>query len=212
MNSQLSRRGVERPLQALSGHGTFVGYASLFGQRDQSGDIVLPGSRAFHQTQTGKYLMPIPFALITSAVTSLMNGPLTKIIESYVSDLELRRKLQAELETSLISHLGKSLELQQAVVLAEVKSEHWLTRNWRPILMMTLVGFLVLVGFVLPLADLAVGHAIPFNPRWQALPEGFWNFLTIGVGGYIGGRSMEKIASTATPAIGKTLVKTLKTR
>ena len=30
--------------------------------------------------------------------------------------------------------------------------------------------------------------------RWQALPEGFWQFLTVGAGGYIGGRSLEKVA------------------
>jgi Holin of 3TMs, for gene-transfer release len=144
--------------------------------------------------------MALPLALISGAVSSLMSGPINKIIESYVSDLELRRKLQAELETNMITHLGKSLELQQAIVLAEVKSEHWLTRSWRPILMLTLVFFLVLVGLVIPLADLAAGHAIPFNPRWQSLPDGFWNFLTIGVGGYIGGRSVEKIAGAAVAA------------
>jgi hypothetical protein len=142
--------------------------------------------------------MTIPIALITDAVSSLMSGPINRIIESYVKDLELRRKLQAELETSMISHFGKSLELQQAIVLAEVKSEHWLTRSWRPLLMMTLIFFLILVGLLIPLADLAAGYAIPFNPRWQALPEGFWNFLTIGVGGYIGGRSVEKVVGAAT--------------
>ncbi len=35
---------------------------------------------------------------------------------------------------------------------------------------------------------------IPFNPRWQTLPDGFWDFLGIGVGGYVGGRSIEKAA------------------
>jgi Holin of 3TMs, for gene-transfer release len=137
--------------------------------------------------------MALPIVLISGVVSSLMNGPVNKIIESYVSDLELRRKLQAELETNMITHLGKSLELQQAIVLAEVKSEHWLTRSWRPVLMMVLMGFLVLVGFILPMADLATGHTIPFNPRWKSLPDGFWNFLSIGVGGYIGGRSVEKV-------------------
>lgn len=44
MNQRPSRRGVEMPLQALSGHGVFAGYASLFGKRDQAGDIVMPGA------------------------------------------------------------------------------------------------------------------------------------------------------------------------
>jgi uncharacterized protein len=44
MNQRLQRRGIERPLQAASGQGLFVGYASLFNERDQTGDIVLPGA------------------------------------------------------------------------------------------------------------------------------------------------------------------------
>jgi uncharacterized protein len=39
-----SRSG--QPLCACSGTGVFVGYASLFGRRDQTGDIVLPGAFA----------------------------------------------------------------------------------------------------------------------------------------------------------------------
>jgi Holin of 3TMs, for gene-transfer release len=78
-------------------------------------------------------------------------------------------------------------------VVAESKSEHWLTACWRPLLMVVFMGFLVLVGLVIPLIDLIAGHAIPYEPRWQQLPAGFWDFLSIGVGGYIGGRSLEKI-------------------
>ena len=43
------------------------------------------------------------------------------------------------------------------------------------------------------MADVIAGREIPFEPRWQLLPAGFWDFLTIGMGGYIGGRSLEKV-------------------
>lgn len=46
MTQRLSRRGIEKPLQALSSHGVFAGYASLFHSRDQQGDIVMPGAFA----------------------------------------------------------------------------------------------------------------------------------------------------------------------
>jgi hypothetical protein len=139
--------------------------------------------------------MALPVAIILNMVTGLMNGPVTKALDSFVKDQELRRKLAAELETKLADHLGKSQELEQAVVLAEIKSEHWLTRSWRPLLMLTLLGFIVFVGLVVPLLDAIMGHAVAFNPRWQALPPQFWDFLSVGVGGYIGGRSLEKIAN-----------------
>ena len=136
----------------------------------------------------------VPLPLIFNLVSGLMNGPINKLLDAHIKDVELRKKLQSELELKLSDHLGKSLELEQAVVLAEIRSEHWLSYSWRPILMLTLVGFLVLVGLVLPIADLLAGRSVPFNPRWQALPPQFWEFLSIGVGGYIGGRSLEKIA------------------
>jgi hypothetical protein len=135
--------------------------------------------------------MALP-AFVMQVVGSIMSGPLDKLIDTYVQDLALRRKLKAEIETNLLTHLGRSLELEQAVVMAELKSDDWLTRSWRPILMMVLIWFLLFAGFILPMADLLAGRTLPFNPRWQALPEGFWSFLSVGVGGYIGGRSLEK--------------------
>ena len=138
--------------------------------------------------------MALPLPLIINLVSSLMSGPINNLLDAHIKDAELRKKLQAELELKLTDHLGKSLELEQAIVLAEIRSEHWLSYSWRPILMLVLMGFLLLVGLVLPLADLLAGRTLPFNPRWQVLPPQFWEFLSIGVGGYIGGRSLEKIA------------------
>ena len=118
---------------------------------------------------------------------------MTKALEAYVSDLELQRKLAAKLEQQTLVYLSKSAELRPGIVLAEVQSEHWLTRSWRPVLMLIFMSFLLLVGLVLPLADLVTGYRLPFEPRWQLLPAGFWDFLTVGMGGYIGGRSLEKV-------------------
>jgi hypothetical protein len=138
--------------------------------------------------------MVLPVRMILSLVTGLMNGPVNKVLDAVVKDQELRRKLQADLEVKLTEHLGKTQELEQAIVLAEIKSEHWLSRSWRPILMLTLLWFVVFVGLILPFLDFVMGAPVNFNPRWQALPPQFWDFLSIGVGGYIGGRTLEKVA------------------
>ena len=133
----------------------------------------------------------------------LMQGPLAKILEAYVADLSLRRKLAAEIEQQVLAHLTRTAELGQQVVLAEVQSEHWLSRSWRPMLMLLLMGFLLIAGLILPVADALVGRPIPFEPRWQMLPEGFWNFLAVGMGGYIGGRSLEKVAGAVADVAGR---------
>lgn len=146
--------------------------------------------------------MPLPLGMIAQLAAGLVQGPLNKVLDAYISDVELRRKLVAELEQQFMTHLTKTSELGTSVALAEVQSEHWLTRSWRPILMLILVGFLVVVGFLIPVVDLVAGHPIRFEPRWHLLPAGFWDFLSIGMGGYIGGRSLEKVAGLVFPTVG----------
>lgn len=143
--------------------------------------------------------MALPISLLTQLAAGLFNGPVTRVLDAYVTDLELRRKLAAELEQQSLAFLTKSAELGAGIVLAEVQSEHWLTRSWRPVLMVLLMAFLLLAGLILPLADLVAGRTLPFEPRWQLLPSGFWDFLSIGMGGYIGGRSLEKVAGMVMP-------------
>jgi HK97 family phage prohead protease len=46
MQTRREKSRLGQPLCACSGSGVFVGYASLFGRRDQSGDIVMPGAFA----------------------------------------------------------------------------------------------------------------------------------------------------------------------
>jgi hypothetical protein len=139
-------------------------------------------------------------SLATKLALGLVNGPLAKILESHVADDALRLKLAAEMEQKVLSHLTRTAELGQSVVMAEVQSEHWLSRSWRPMLMLLLMGFLLLAGLILPLADVIAGAPIRFEPRWQMLPDGFWDFLAVGMGGYIGGRSLEKVAGAVTSA------------
>jgi uncharacterized protein len=46
MNQRLLGRGAERLVPVLPGSGVFIGYASLFGKRDQQGDVVMRGAFA----------------------------------------------------------------------------------------------------------------------------------------------------------------------
>ncbi len=79
------------------------------------------------------------------------------------------------------------------IVLAEI-AESRLTRSWRPALMFLLMAFLLLFGFVIPCTEMVTGRRLDFEPRLALLPDAVWNLLAIGLGGYIGGRSVEKIA------------------
>ena len=46
MQTRPEKSWAGRPLSACSGSGVFVGYASVFGERDGAGDVVMPGAFA----------------------------------------------------------------------------------------------------------------------------------------------------------------------
>lgn len=65
-----------------------------------------------------------------------------------------------------------------------MESQSWLARSWRPLTMLTFT-YIIAHSFVLaPLFGLEV---LP-------IPPDMWELLKLGMGGYIIGRSAEKIA------------------
>lgn len=91
--------------------------------------------------------------------------------------------------TSQILDLEKQLlTAQAAIITAEAQGQSWLQRNWRPIVMLT---FLVLV-----VCD-------SFGWLYNPLAPEAWTLIQIGLGGYVGGRSLEKIIPTSVKAMKK---------
>ena len=82
--------------------------------------------------------------------------------------------------------IQKQLELQQMqtdIIITEAKG-NWIQRSWRPILMMAFGFIVIYVKFLAPLLGLTIPE----------LEIEFWELLKIGIGGYVVGRSAEKIS------------------
>ncbi|OYV74695.1 MAG: hypothetical protein B7Z66_15590 [Chromatiales bacterium 21-64-14] len=104
-----------------------------------------------------------------------------KILALQAQHEENLRKMNLDYETALVT-------AQAGTIQAEAKSDSWLAANWRPILMLTFT-FIVAVNYAfLPMAGWFGVHAAAL-----ALPPDMWDLLKIGIGGYIVGRSGEKI-------------------
>jgi hypothetical protein len=84
-------------------------------------------------------------------------------------------KLQQSGELALIT-------AQSSIVKAEAESEHWLAACWRPILMLTFGALIVARWF---------GWAAPDLSEAEYLK--LWSIVELGLGGYVIGRSAEKI-------------------
>lgn len=79
---------------------------------------------------------------------------------------------------------------QSDIVKTEAASNHWLAANWRPLLMLTFGGLIVARWF---------GWAAPGLSEAEYLK--LWSIVEFGLGGYVVGRSVEKVAGPIADAI-----------
>ena len=87
----------------------------------------------------------------------------------------------------------KELELQRMqtdIILAEAKG-NWLQRSWRPILMLSFGFIIIYTKFISQV----------FSLETPTLEPEFWGLLEIGIGGYVIGRSGEKIVDKLGPLL-----------
>ena len=99
-----------------------------------------------------------------------------------------------EIEKSFaIETMRQAQAIEQAaadVVKAEAQSSHWLAANWRPITMLVFVALIVARWF---------GWAAPNLGAEEYIK--LWDIVQLGLGGYVIGRSAEKIVPALTDAM-----------
>jgi hypothetical protein len=94
--------------------------------------------------------------------------------------------------TSVIMGAFDKLQTLQAAIISKEATGNWLQRSWRPLVMLAF-AFVVVYAFFIQPAFLPNSISVR-----DELPEEFWGLLKIGIGGYVVGRSVEKIANTVT--------------
>lgn len=104
-------------------------------------------------------------------------------------------KGQADAARLALLELAQKGELQDltaraGIVTAEAASEHWLAASWRPILMLTFGGLIVARW---------LGWSAPGISEQEVLK--LWDIVELGLGGYVIGRSAEKIVPAAAAAL-----------
>ena len=119
--------------------------------------------------------------MIWSLIGSIV-GKVLDIVDNVVEDKDEANRLKFEIQRQLIENKSNELESAAKIVLAEAQGS-WLQRNWRPLLMVTFAGLVVAHWF---------GFTAPDIP--ESVQNSLLNIVMVGVGGYVVGRSGEKIA------------------
>ncbi len=114
-------------------------------------------------------------------------GPVAKVINSVIDravpDKNEAYKLKAEAATAIHEQDMAELQAAVSVIVAEAQGGSWVQRSWRPITMLTFVGLIVAkwLGLTAP----GVTEAVELE---------LLGIVKVGLGGYVVGRSAEKVA------------------
>ena len=116
---------------------------------------------------------------------TLRVDPVTNVVDAvsrFVDRLTLPAREKKQLETDLqklIQEIERDLVQARASIVVEETRGNWLQRSWRPLVMLTFAT-IVLVGTFI-------------NVPILSDTSRFWDLLEIGLGGYVVGRSGDKI-------------------
>jgi hypothetical protein len=137
----------------------------------------------------------------------LLKGPLTGIIEAvggiigkFVASPEEKLKatqelmqIQLDFQTKVMGVDLEYAKAQASVINTEAGSSNWLASSWRPVLMLTFT-YIIFHNYVL---------VTMFHLSSVPIPDPMWDLLKLGIGGYVMGRSVEKIAPSIAEAFSK---------
>jgi hypothetical protein len=98
------------------------------------------------------------------------------------------KKHTEDFEVSIEKEITKRTNAKRDIIVAEAKGESWLQRNWRPVVMMTFT-FIIANNYILaPYLSALFTVNIPT----LKLTDQMFSLISLGLGGYVMGRSLEK--------------------
>ena len=113
-----------------------------------------------------------------------------QIVGNLFPDPTEKAKAEAEAMRQLLSHQAEIESAAAKIINTEAASTHWLAANWRPLTMLVFVGLIVARWF---------GWAAPGLQEAEYLK--LWSIVEFGLGGYVVGRSVEKVAPSFAAAM-----------
>ena len=129
-------------------------------------------------------------------------GPASDLISEFIEDPDKRAEFEHRLRSQLLQQESDFVNAARDVVVSEAQGESWLQRNWRPLIMLSFGSILVNNYILVPwLIALGVDNAAVLD-----IPEGMWGLLTMGLGGYVVGRTIEKTGSSVRIGTGQNQV------
>ncbi len=113
-----------------------------------------------------------------------VNNSIFEIVEKVTSTNDEKSEFNNELSTSIKILINNVLCTHKEAIKKELGNNK-LQQLWRPIIMLSF-GFIIFYHYL-------ISHV--FHLPFIELPDNFWSLIEIGMGGYVIGRSLEKVAN-----------------
>jgi hypothetical protein len=117
---------------------------------------------------------------------------LGNIVKSKFPDPAEQARVEAEVTAQLWANAHQLNAAAAEIINTEAASQHWLAANWRPLTMITFVCLIVARWF---------GWAAPNLSEAEYIK--LWGIVEFGLGGYVAGRTLEKIVPSIAGALKK---------
>jgi len=112
------------------------------------------------------------------------------VVDELVIDKDKANELKTAIQMQLMEYSQVELKEATKIILAEAQGS-WLQRTWRPLLMLMIIGIVANNYIFVPYLTMFTDKIAVLE-----LPGGLWALLNVGVGGYVIGRTGEKIVKT----------------
>lgn len=113
------------------------------------------------------------------------------LVDQVIEDKDEKNKIKGQItelfEKGDADAFAATIRAKQDIIVSEAKSESTLARNWRPITMLSFVAIVINNYILCPWLGALFGLSVMLP-----IPPEMWNLLTLGLGGYVAGRSLEK--------------------
>jgi hypothetical protein len=133
--------------------------------------------------------------MFLTIVKKLLMGPvigaLVDLYKGYNQRQVTEAQLRRDIEKTVLGVFQEVSKSQADVIMAEANGENWLQRNWRPMVAVGLAIIPISYGIVFPVA--VAWFDMPPVRVGDDLLKWIMDAVVICLGGYIGGRSLEKI-------------------
>lgn len=135
-----------------------------------------------------------------SAITAVATSPIVKsalqtlipVIHEVLGGGKIADKVIGKIRLKALDIDGQKISAQQQILKLELEGS-WLQRNWRPITMIVFVFIIFFQVVIIPIINAIYGTGTIVY--YKDITLKIIDVILVGIGAYIGGRSIEKVAT-----------------